>query len=422
MTNTAVPPISSMSEPHLALLKKDDKTSINDHINRFEQLVYEVNYNKPANTPNMVDSVVNLKFLNTLMTDKSFSEKWETFINAKGPQLEQMSTKQLYAEVRVDAARNKQQTEKSVDVSEAKALTSELQQVIQALNTRFDGRNNGNKSKGKGQFNQSQNQGNYGRKRKRGQNYNQGQRSGKKRRYPYDAYKYCTRHDVRGHSIDECHTAKRERRQQQQSANSCNTNPNSNFKSSYQLNFNRSRDYTVNTMRLIVNATAAESTEYTGDSHAWIVDSAGNAYITPFKDTLHNYHEFTDQIRVKGFAGKSELARGTGSVILTDKSGKRFNLKDVVYVPERPDQILSLMKLRREQKADFWFTAIETFKLKFPKGVRFSGKSVNDICYIWTSPSPALLANAVTTRNAAKRVISSHESNHAFDDEAFEVT
>jgi hypothetical protein len=66
-------------------------------------LVYEINYNKPANTLNMVDSVVNLKFLNTLMTDKSFSKKWETFIDAKGPQLEQMSTQQLYAEVRVNA-------------------------------------------------------------------------------------------------------------------------------------------------------------------------------------------------------------------------------------------------------------------------------------------------------------------------------
>ena len=91
----------------LANLKKNDKISMNDHINRFEQLVYDINYNKPANTTNMDQSVVNLKFLNTLMTDKSTIDKWETFINAKGPQLEQMSTQQLYAEVRVNAARAK---------------------------------------------------------------------------------------------------------------------------------------------------------------------------------------------------------------------------------------------------------------------------------------------------------------------------
>jgi hypothetical protein len=65
---------------------------MNEHIISFEQLVYEVNYNKPANTRNMEESVVNLKFLNTLMTDKTTADMWETFINTKGPQLGQMST------------------------------------------------------------------------------------------------------------------------------------------------------------------------------------------------------------------------------------------------------------------------------------------------------------------------------------------
>src|SRR5271170_4100957 len=40
-------------------LKKDEKTTINDHINKFEQLIYEVNYNKPSDTKNMEESVVN---------------------------------------------------------------------------------------------------------------------------------------------------------------------------------------------------------------------------------------------------------------------------------------------------------------------------------------------------------------------------
>jgi hypothetical protein len=92
---------------------------MNNHINRFEQLVYEVKYNKPSDTQNMKESVVNLKFLNTLMTNKSSSEIWKTFINMKGSQLEQMSTQQLYAEVRINVVRIK-----SIDTSsnEAKAL------------------------------------------------------------------------------------------------------------------------------------------------------------------------------------------------------------------------------------------------------------------------------------------------------------
>src|SRR5271156_145510 len=40
----------------LTNLKKDEKTTINDHINKFEQLVYEVNYNKSSETKNMKES------------------------------------------------------------------------------------------------------------------------------------------------------------------------------------------------------------------------------------------------------------------------------------------------------------------------------------------------------------------------------
>ena len=95
---------------------------MNDHINRFEQLLYDINYNKPANTTNMEQPVVNLKFLNTLMTDKSTIDKWETFINAKGSQLEQISTQQLYAKVRVNAANAKLTESSSFSSNEARAL------------------------------------------------------------------------------------------------------------------------------------------------------------------------------------------------------------------------------------------------------------------------------------------------------------
>ena len=57
------------------------------------------------------------------------------------------------------------------------------------------------------------------------------------------------------------------------------------------------------------------------DPHKWIVDSAANAYITSFKNTLHNYVEFPQVKTVKGFGGKQENAYGQGSIILTDSRG-----------------------------------------------------------------------------------------------------
>ena len=61
------------------------------------------------------------------MIQKMSAEKWETFINAKDPQFKQMSTQQLYAEVRVDAARNKS-GDKATDtpLNEAKVHTTDL--------------------------------------------------------------------------------------------------------------------------------------------------------------------------------------------------------------------------------------------------------------------------------------------------------
>ena len=78
----------------------------------------------------MEESVVNLKFLNTLMVDKTSSDKWETFINAKGPQLETMSTQQLYAEVNAGRIKPVEPVP-----NEVKALQTEVQQSLQALAT-----------------------------------------------------------------------------------------------------------------------------------------------------------------------------------------------------------------------------------------------------------------------------------------------
>jgi hypothetical protein len=213
----------------LTNLKKDEKTTINDHINKFEQLVHDVNYNKPSNTKNMEESVVNLKFLNTLMVDQASSDKWETFINAKGPQLETMSTQQLYAEVRVNAAKIKP-VEPLPD--EVKALKTEFQQSLHALSTRFDNfqRNNDNGEGGRGNS-----RGNSHNNDRNDDNNNSG-RKGKnnnRRRNPYDTNKSCELHG-RGHSTEDCNTLKRQAREQQSSGN----NQQRNNYGGYQPNFN----------------------------------------------------------------------------------------------------------------------------------------------------------------------------------------
>jgi gag-polypeptide of LTR copia-type len=182
----------------LILLKKDEKTSINDHINKFEQLVYEVNYNKPSNTRNMEELEVKLKFLNTLIVDEASAEKWE---NAMGPQLETMSKQQLYAEVRVNAGRTKSTETLPNEVA---ALQTDSRQSIQALNTRMDSFQRGNRGNG----DRGQGEGGQGGKSGSPGGFNGGNRRGRgrgrwnnnrKTRYPYDTNKSREIHG-RGHS------------------------------------------------------------------------------------------------------------------------------------------------------------------------------------------------------------------------------
>ena len=100
---------------------------------------------------------------------------------------------------------------------------------------------------------------------------------------------------------------------------------------------------TTTVTHFLANST---QTEPAHDPHKWIVDSTANVYIISFKNTMHNYVEFSQAKTVKGFSGKQENTYGQGSIILTDSRGNEELLKDVVYIPESPDQILSLMKFR----------------------------------------------------------------------------
>ena len=77
-----------------------------------------------------------------------------------------------------------------------------------------------------------------------------------------------------------------------------------------------------------------------------------------------------------------KIARDKETITLIDNAGNRLTLKDVVYIPESPDQILSLMKLQHEHQIDFHFIAIEKFIISLPNNVSFIEKSVNDIYYI----------------------------------------
>ena len=155
---------------------------MDDHIDHFNKLLQEIEYNKPPNAPEKDPGEVNLIFLTSL------GEKWKSFLHAKGPNLRNIDTDTLTAEVSaMNDAETKPETNPS-QYSEAKALGT---QFYGNRHGRRGGWNGGNQSRGRG--------------RGRG-------RIGKRYSKPvFNPNKYCTRCEKQGHDIDMCWTAAKER-------------------------------------------------------------------------------------------------------------------------------------------------------------------------------------------------------------------
>ena len=142
------------------------------------------------------------------MTDKPSTDKWETFLNAKGSQLAMMSMQQLYAEVRVNIGVKEV---KPPIHDEAKALTTVRQyntdrgRRCRKRNNKDDIDNHGGQDKGK-------------------------RHRSRKEKFPYDPNKICELHGC-GHSTDECIVLRKRRNEtvsQQSSSNRGDYNPNFN--------------------------------------------------------------------------------------------------------------------------------------------------------------------------------------------------
>jgi hypothetical protein len=82
------------------------------------------------------------------------------------------------------------------------------------------------------------------------------------------------------------------------------------------------------------------------DKHQWMLDSASNTNLTPFREQLKKYNAFETPQKVNGLGGVETEALGVGYVSLKDKKGVEVELQRVLYVPEAEFPILSLMSLR----------------------------------------------------------------------------
>ena len=368
--------LRAKAELHFHSLRKDPKTTLQNHIDEFTKLQEAVDYHAPPGTPQMSKSQINLAFL------RSLGKPWETFQQAMGDKAHDITTGELFARVKaIDEARDDEPSESTI--ANARALSTRISDssVSRSNNRSYRGGFRGN-----GSFSRS-----YG-------SYRGGGRFRGGKRFPtnYPRARYCQNCKRIGHTREQCH-----RRRYYRNGNG---NRDGNGDVDYQPNFN----FQANVTQLSQCSLCEPVRRQPGDPYEWIVDSAANVFVMPYKNRIQNYRPFEEACLVRGIGGKSVLALGSGRVTLTDICGFRYTLKNVLYVPDAETPILSLMQLRNQgidfeflpegsPDGDFILVPRELWRIEFT----LHGQAIDNILYVHETPTqPTAL---VTTRSQSKR-------------------
>src|SRR5271168_1667119 len=181
-------------------LRKDSKTSMNDHIDKFNNFLQLVNYNRPKEISESTKASTNLNFLQSLGKD------WEIWGMAKGKLIRSQPTAELMAEVRAVAMRVN-------TASQAETATSEQSQEVKALASRFDGGSQSRDGNRKWKRNRDGNKGsgkNHGKPYQGGKNRGNGGKN-RGRKASFNPHKFCVTHQAQGHDEFECRKAARDK-------------------------------------------------------------------------------------------------------------------------------------------------------------------------------------------------------------------
>src|SRR5579859_4309967 len=192
-------------------LRKDQKTSMTDHVNKFNSLLQAVNYNRPPEIDELGTASINLSFLQSLGSD------WEIWGMAKGENIRKTATAELMAEVRALAMRSN-----SSQATEASSKASQQSQEVKALATRFNDNSRGSSRKwkgmkgGKNNGHPHQNRDNGHGGKNRGKHYD--------KKSSYDPNKYCSKCQRVGHDIFVCQLYAKEQQEKVNRNNNGNNN------------------------------------------------------------------------------------------------------------------------------------------------------------------------------------------------------
>jgi transposase InsO family protein len=384
-------------EGTVATLYKDDSTSMGDHIDKYSQMIEQIQYHLEPKEKWSNERIIRT-FFGTLD-----GEKWGAYEDALGNTITDMLPTDLYARIKArDAA--KRQNEKNA--------TSTINGVKKANFTNFtnhsdlkirigNGNGNGNhqrsiKFRGRGKRNNAKNFG------AKDSPYRRPDKEYIKRMKQQwgDDYIECSHCHFPGHTSDNC----RRRGTTNKGYNQQNHHGN----------------YTANFTGNIANITEYEALSSErrlgNDPYLWSIDSACNIHLTPYKSRFITYNEFQICDEVKGLNGHADVL-GSGSVELEDMHRRKHTLHNVLYVPDAQRPLLSLAKLMREG-----FEMLRTnrgtnfYLLSDKSNIVLPGGTINDLFHIWEHRSPMheliTTTSLIATHSMYKRALRDEEDNN----------
>ena len=197
-------------------LRRGDNVPIDEHINRFNQLLQDVEYNRPSTIPELRSESVNLQFM------MSLGDGWDTFMMAKGDWIRGASTAELHAEIRAMDARRFKPTTTQTASNPSPADAAKALSLLRLDGPGYHGYDNDNWHDARFRKNNRRGDGpRPGRGRNRGQDQShdngvtrdgriskKGRRN--KKKSSFDPNKYCTRCQAIGHDIFVCRKYARE--------------------------------------------------------------------------------------------------------------------------------------------------------------------------------------------------------------------
>ena len=146
---------------------------------------------------------------------------------------------------------------------------------------------------------------------------------------------------------------------------------------------------------------------------SWLLDSAASSHIVNNKSYFHQYQETPGKI-IKGMGSASQPGRGT--IKISTRIGDTTNsikLKDVLYVPESPQNLICLAKIQRAGYIIQFPTNTRDVNIITPGGRKILyGRNVGDM-YALGNVSPIIPEHIESSLNLA---FAAQHSTRSYDD------